>query len=968
MCAPAVYRYRPRELIQLRARTGYPPPQVIGRLKKFHLFRNRGCKAGRNVQRPIKALKPSTVPRKRHQKPTEKRVVKEVPRLWYSLPSVLLANVTSLCNKLDEVSATVKALDVGVVAITEAWQIVPEISAIEGYDLFYQLREDKRGGGVALYIREELCAFQPPVTVPEGVEALWVRLTPPSHPRLTASMLVCVIYHAPRAPSGQALSDHIISTADTLRGRYPSAKLVVCGDFNELDISDITEQLHLTQVVDFPTHGQNTLDLILTDLSDQYLPPQPLPPMGRSPHITVLWSPSPTTAPPHSTSTHTYRPTPDSAIREFGRWITSHQWMEVLTEEDVDAKWEKYVHTVTEAYHHHFPLKIKTTHPSDAPWMTARIKRLLGQRNRLFYMDSTRYRSMRNLVIREINSAKKSYYPRKIQHLKQTNNSEWYTRVRDLCGLNRQSSPLSLLSHLPADKAAEEINSHFASICQSLPELDTTRLPAYLPAPSPPPIVHEYEVLRKLQSFKTKRSTTPVDLPMKMYKEFAHELATPITSIINASLSQSKIPSDWKTSFVTPIPKSPNPQSLNDLRPIAITPIPSLICEDFVFQWTYPKIEKHIDPQQFGNVKSCSTSHYLVNFLDFLYKNLERRKTSLAVAFIDFKKAFDLVDHTTILTKAVHLGFPPNLISWIAAFLSNRHQAVRYQGQVSSLQHLTCGVPQGTRMGPLCFLTLINDALHDTPHRWKYVDDCTVGVALDNTELDYTPLQSTLNRLNRWTEQNSVTLNHNKTVVMHVHTSVNDLAPPEIMVGGHLLQVVRSAKLLGVTIDDKLTWKEHIGNMVRAASYRLYMVRRLKTLGAPAEDLLTIYTAFILPKLLYASPAWSSSLTVTQRRQLERIQKRATRLILGPGYSGYQDALTTLGLSTIEAKHQQALRTFADRLLQHPDHRHMLPPDAPPTQRPTRHRNILQPIRARTDRYKHSPVPSMVAAINRADQ
>ena len=116
--------------------------------------------------------------------------------------------------------------------------------------------------------------------------------------------------------------------------------------------------------------------------------------------------------------------------------------------------------------------------------------------------------------------------------------------------------------------------------------------------------------------------------------------------------------------------------------------------------------------------------------------------------------------------KAVSLGLYPNLVAWLADFLNGRQQAVRYQGSVSSLTHLTCGVPQGTKMGPLCFLMLINDALTDTPHRWKYVDDSTLGIPINTIAQYYSPLQTTLNKLQAWTEQNKVTINNTKTVVI----------------------------------------------------------------------------------------------------------------------------------------------------------------------------------------------------------
>lgn len=286
MCAPTRLRYSRGSLHQLRPGCGYPAPQTIQRLKEAGVFRNRGRRSGSKTQRNIQIVKCSK--RKEKPVPTRQSYLKEVPRQWYDLPSLLLSNVASLGNKVEEMSATVKSLNISLVAITEAWQMVPEICQIEGYVLYHQLRSGRRGGGVALFARRELSASRLPVDIPEGVEALWVRLTPPSHPRDTASIIVGVVYHPPRSPLAHVLVEHLINTADSLRARYPSAKLVLCGDFNQLNTSEIEQHLQVSQVDDFPTHGANTLDIILTDMREQYLPPQPLPPVGRSTHLSVL--------------------------------------------------------------------------------------------------------------------------------------------------------------------------------------------------------------------------------------------------------------------------------------------------------------------------------------------------------------------------------------------------------------------------------------------------------------------------------------------------------------------------------------------------------------------------------------------------------------------------------------------------------------------------------------------------------
>lgn len=364
---------------------------------------------------------------------------------------------------------------------------------------------------------------------------------------------------------------------------------------NELDTSDLQEQLHLRQIVDFPTNERNTLDLILTDLSEQfYLPPQPLPPVGRSTHLSVLWTPAPTTSHHQARAIRTYRPTPDSAIREFGQWITRYPWTEVMTETEVTKKWDNFVATSKQAYETFFPTKSVRIHSADVPWITPYIKNLIHKRNKAWYTNRNIFKRLRNKVINEIVKAKKSYYHRKIHNLKQSNISQWYDKIKSMCGLSKKSTPISCISDLSNSEASEKIKGQFSSICQTLPALDLANLPAYLPSPSPPPIVEQYQVAKRLSSLKTQRSITPVDVPMKLYKEFAPEFSKPLTSIINASLQQSRCPSDWKTSYVTPLPKTTTPQSLGELRPVSITPIPSLICEDFVFEWCYDQI-KHLN-------------------------------------------------------------------------------------------------------------------------------------------------------------------------------------------------------------------------------------------------------------------------------------------------------------------------------------------------------------------------------------
>ncbi|KAK3869932.1 hypothetical protein Pcinc_024789 [Petrolisthes cinctipes] len=142
------------------------------------------------------------------------------------------------------------------------------------------------------------------------------------------------------------------------------------------------------------------------------------------------------------------------------------------------------------------------------------------------------------------------------------------------------------------------------------------------------------------------------------------------------------------------------------------------------------------------------------------------------------------------------------------------------------------------------------------------------------------------------------------------------------------------------------------------------MLRRLKSLGMQLRELRNIFIMFILPKLTYASPAWSSSLSLTQQRQLERVQKRACRIIMGDRYTTYETALITLDLTSLTDSHTKLLKQFGERLISHPRHRHFLPDNNPKPRHAMRHYNRLKPIRATTERYKKSAIPAIVNIIN----
>ena len=186
-----------------------------------------------------------------------------------------------------------------------------------------------------------------------------------------------------------------------------------------------------------------------------------------------------------------------------------------------------------------------------------------------------------------------------------------------------------------------------------------------------------------------------------------------------------------------PLPKS-SPPSWDKLRPVSLTDHFAKLAESFITEWILLDIENNIDPNQFGNRKGVSTSHYLVKLMNMLCSHTDKLKSRCSVVITDFSKAFDLINHNIVICDLLNLGTHPSVIPWVCSFLEQRSQCVRYQNHVSEYITLKGGLPQGTKFGPLGFLAKFNEAVRNqcTDGRvqsLKYVDDMTI---VQNSRVD----------------------------------------------------------------------------------------------------------------------------------------------------------------------------------------------------------------------------------------
>ena len=202
---------------------------------------------------------------------------------------------------------------------------------------------------------------------------------------------------------------------------------------------------------------------------------------------------------------------------------------------------------------------------------------------------------------------------------------------------------------------------------------------------------------------------------------------------VPSSLREGHVPRIWRAAYVSPLPKKKPPENIEtDLRPISFTAVLCKHMEEFVVKWVWDIVQDRVDPNQYVSIKKSSTTHALVDLLHQCYTSTDASKQYARILLLDFSKAFDLINHNILLQKLASFGLPNILMKWIASFLTERTQQVKLCNTQSDWNYIHGGVPQGTKLGSVLFVLMIND-LQKKCDSYKYVDDtCIVYTGSDS--------------------------------------------------------------------------------------------------------------------------------------------------------------------------------------------------------------------------------------------
>ena len=608
----------------------------------------------------------------------------------------------SLLNKIDLLQVELSHFDV--IALSETWSF----QSIDDTDLkllnyqspFRKDRQTNNYGGVIVYVRDNIpCKRRPDLEV-QGLESLWLEL------RLKSKVVLFGTFYRPPNSSNEIL-DKIEESID-LALDHDVADVVVTGDFNlnfldnanRARIMSVFDQYSLYQLINEPTHYTETSSTLIDLLFTRN--PEIISGVGEAFLDQNLRYHCPTYAvfnfdkPKYQCYKRKIWKYDDGDYGQLRQLIQEFNWQS-LKNDDINVYAENVTNKILELCELAIPNKTITVRPSDPPWISGHIRRLIRRRKRahrkakrLDTPESWRkFRKLRNEANKAIKSANQDLKDKSANKLKSDNISskDWWKTFKCLIGKDK-TDPIPPLNHNgkqindPTEKA-NAFNKYFHLQSQ----LNDRNKPVLNLAPSSNFLssitVQKEEVCIILKSLATGKACGPDQISNRVLKEVAEAISEPLADLFNTSFLLSSVPDIWKRANLSPIHKKDDKTLVENHRPISLLSPIGKTQEKIVHKHVHNfLLENHvITPFQSGFIPGDSTVNQLVDLYNTFSRAPDEGK-EVRVVFCDISKAFDRVWHKGLLAKLKHYGITGQLFAWFESYLSNRFQRVVLPGGV----------------------------------------------------------------------------------------------------------------------------------------------------------------------------------------------------------------------------------------------------------------------------------------------